>query len=252
MDIFNTLQTFILQVFQLPTLPLDATESRPRVWAAVLGGAGLGLGWGIAARAWMRLISTSPEFSIEGTAAILIITTLFGTCAGLALAARRRGWRRWGHYGPRVLAVFFFIPFGMAGGAPLMLTVLLAVLAVTQATVFGVWVVVPLAMVLVLMDTDGNALMVVAALVSVVLLASQLATRWPGGPRWVWVNAWLERIVRGVLLLIAVGAIGDVAQEISRGKPWWLATVSILLYLVLLYPLFLALRIGLQPKASSN
>jgi hypothetical protein len=80
----------------------------------------------------MRLISTQPEFSLGGTAAILIIFTLFGAWAGLAFAARRRGWRGVGHYLPRALAVMFFIPFGAFGGAPLMLTVLLATLAFTQ------------------------------------------------------------------------------------------------------------------------
>jgi len=61
------------------------------VWAAVLGGAGLGFVWGIAARLWMRLISTNPEFSIAGTTAILVIATVFGAFVGFAFAARRRG-----------------------------------------------------------------------------------------------------------------------------------------------------------------
>ena len=56
----------------MPHNALDATASQPSVvWAAVLGGAGLGLAWGIVARIWMRLIATTPEFSIPGTAAIL-------------------------------------------------------------------------------------------------------------------------------------------------------------------------------------
>ena len=103
----DTRDGWLWHVYRLSTMRLDATEPYPRVWAAVLGGAGLGLVWGIAAQLWMRLISTQPEFSIPGTAAILIITTLFGACAGLAFAARRRGWRWWGHYVPRGLAVMF-------------------------------------------------------------------------------------------------------------------------------------------------
>jgi len=59
------------KIFQLPAMPLDATERHPPVWTAVLGGAGLGLGWGIVARLWMRLITTTPEFSIPGRRAYL-------------------------------------------------------------------------------------------------------------------------------------------------------------------------------------
>ena len=124
----------------MPLNALDATASEPSVWAAVLGGAGLGLAWGIAARIWMRLIATTPEFSIAGTAAILIITTLFGAWVGLAYVARRRGWRGWRHYVPRTLVVLCFLPFGIAGGLPLMLTVLVATLGITQHAVIGLWV----------------------------------------------------------------------------------------------------------------
>ena len=63
--------------------------------AAALGAAG-GAAWGVAARAWMRLVSTSHEFSWAGTLAIIGLATVLGTGVGLASAARRhRGWRRW-------------------------------------------------------------------------------------------------------------------------------------------------------------
>ena len=83
------------QGLRFAVIRLDATALRPAVWAAVLRGAGLGLVWGTVARLWMRLIATTPEFSLPGTAAILIITTVFGAWVGLAYAARRRGWRGW-------------------------------------------------------------------------------------------------------------------------------------------------------------
>src|SRR4051794_33298682 len=101
----NAFLTLLRQIFRLPRMHLDATVHRPPVWAAVLCGASLGLIWGIAARIWMRLISTQPGFSIPGTAAILLIATLFGTFVGLAFAARQRGWQRWGHYLPRGLVI---------------------------------------------------------------------------------------------------------------------------------------------------
>lgn len=62
--------------------------------AAALGAAG-GAAWGVAARAWMRLVSTSHEFSWVGTLAIVALAAVLGTGVGLASAARRhRGWRR--------------------------------------------------------------------------------------------------------------------------------------------------------------
>jgi len=49
------------------------------LWAALLRGAALGLVWGIAARIWMRLISTKPEFTITETAAILLVAMIFAS-----------------------------------------------------------------------------------------------------------------------------------------------------------------------------
>ena len=240
------------QAFWLPMLRFDATERYPRVWAAVLGGAGLGLVWGIAARIWMRLISTRPEFSIPGTAAILIIATIFGAWAGLAFAARRRGWRRWGHYVPRALVVIFFIPFGIAGGFPLMLTVLLATLGVTQRAVVGLWVLAALSILLV----SGTDIAVPAGVAVVVPIVAVALTGWKwiarrGGPTLLQVDAWLERIGRAILLLLAVAGFGFVAREVVTDKPGLLAPVYVLLYLILLYTLLLALRVGLAPRASA-
>lgn len=66
----------------------------PRAAAA---GLGLGLAWAVAARIWMRLISTDPEFSWAGTGFILgagAVTGLgLGIMYGLRLAGRSR-WRR--------------------------------------------------------------------------------------------------------------------------------------------------------------
>jgi hypothetical protein len=59
----------------------------------VAAGALLGLTWGVLARIWMRLISTSPEFTWSGTAVILASPTIIGLLAGPALVARRRAWR---------------------------------------------------------------------------------------------------------------------------------------------------------------
>jgi hypothetical protein len=236
-------------------MPLDATERHPPVWAAVLGGAGLGLVWGITARLWMRLITTTPEFSIPGTTAILITTTVFGAWAGLAFVARRRGWRGWGHYVPRSLAVIFFIPFGIAGGLPLMLTVLVATLGITQRAVVGLWVFAGL-VILVAVGTD----IVIPTIVTVSAPAGAIALtgwkwsirHWHIAPWLLTIDIWLERIGHAILLLLAAVGLWTVASGIMTDKPALLGLVAIFFYLLLLYPLFLALRVGLKPKASAT
>lgn len=255
MRTYNAFQAMLRQVFRLPTMNLDATEQYPPVWVAVLGGAGFGLVWGITARIWMRLISTRPEFSIPGTVAILVIATVFGAWTGFAYAARRRGWRRWGHYLPRSLVVAFFIPFGMAEGLILMLTVLAATLAVTQRAVVGLWVLAVLSFLLAV-GTDigvppiaaGSALACAVALTTWKLIVR----RWRDGHKFLLVDAWLERIMRIPLLLLAVGGIGFVTREVVTGKPGLLGTLYVFFYLILLYPLFLALRVGLEPRVATR
>lgn len=245
--------SFIHQALQLPTMRLDASERRPAVWAAILSGAGLGLLWGIVARIWMRLISTQPEFSIPGTAAILIIASLFGAFVGLAFAARRRGWRRWGHYVSRVLAVVFFIPFGIAGGLPLMLTVLVATLGLTRRAAVGWWVVAGLTLLLAnATDIRVPPSLVISAVVGALALT---AWRWlvgRGGPRFLQADVWLERIGRASVLLLAAFGFWTVASEIVTDKPGGFGLVYVLIYLILLCPLFLALRIGLEPSTPAG
>jgi hypothetical protein len=57
----------------------------------VLTGAALGLGVGVAARVYMRLVATEPELTVAGTAFILGVFTLAGVGVGLAVAAREAG-----------------------------------------------------------------------------------------------------------------------------------------------------------------
>lgn len=63
-----------------------AQVRRTAGWMAI-GGA-CGLGWGVAIRAWMRLISDEPEFSLSGTLFIVGAATIVGLGFGLALASR--------------------------------------------------------------------------------------------------------------------------------------------------------------------
>ena len=63
---------------------------------AGLVGLALGAVWGVAARAWMRMVSTSPEFSWSGTLMIVVLGAIFGLLVGLSWRARQAtGWRRW-------------------------------------------------------------------------------------------------------------------------------------------------------------
>jgi hypothetical protein len=248
----NAFLTLLQQIFRLPRMHLDATEHRSPLWGTVLCGTGLGLIWGVAARIWMRLISTQPEFSIPGTTAILLITTLFGTFVGLAFAARQHGWRRWGHYGARSLVVTFFLPFGIAGGMPLMLTVLLVTLAVTHTAIVGLWVL-ALLVILLAVATDVGVPMIFAIMTSAGAITltvwKWMTPRWKGQRGFVRVDRWLERLGRALLLLLATSGFGVVVREITNNKPGVLGAVYILYYIVLLYPLFLALRVGLEPLA---
>ena len=233
----------------------DATEQNPPVWDAVLGGTGLALVWAIVARIWMRLISTKPEFSIPGTVGILLIASIFGAGTGLAYAARRRGWRRWGHYLPRTLVVAFFIPFGVAEGLILMLTVLAVTLSVTQPAVVGLWVLAAMA-ILLAVGTDIGVPPIAADIAlgcAVVLTTWKLIVRpWLDGHRIQLLDTWLERIMRIPLILLAVAGIAFTAREVMTSKPGLLGALYVLFYVLLLYPLFLALRIGLEPRVSSG
>ncbi len=64
----------------------------------VLAGAGLGLLWGGAMRAWMRFISTNPEFSWSGTSFILAAGAIAGSVLGWARHRRRAGGVGWWRY----------------------------------------------------------------------------------------------------------------------------------------------------------
>ena len=70
----------------------------------------------------------------------------------------------------------------------------------------------------------------------------------PGGLTPLGVAVWRLGAGAAVLLLLAVVGFGTVAWGILTAKPGWLAFVYVLFYIILLYSLFLALRVGLEPR----
>ena len=77
-----------------------------------------------------------------------------------------------------------------------------------------------------------------------VLLATLAVTQAP--------KLWVPRLARAVLLLLAFGGFAKVSWGIVMDKPGMLAPVYVLFYLVLLYALFLGLRIGLEPSGATD
>ena len=61
----------------------------------VVGGALVGLAWGVSMRGWMRYISSDPEFSWGGTFFILAAAAIVGSLLGLARHRRRVGGTGW-------------------------------------------------------------------------------------------------------------------------------------------------------------
>ena len=79
-----------------------------RLLRASVAGALLGAGWGAVARGFMRLLTTQPEFSWEGTLFIVGIFVVAGALVGLVHGARTGGRSPWWRLaGLPALLVFF-------------------------------------------------------------------------------------------------------------------------------------------------
>jgi hypothetical protein len=104
-----------------PVQPIRPIALTVLTWSAI-GGA-----YGVALRAWMRLISTDPEFSWGGTGYIVGVFTILGTMAGLATAARHR------HRGRslllvRIIGIVLSLGCFVAAGAAMLPTIVPAAL----------------------------------------------------------------------------------------------------------------------------
>lgn len=92
-------------------------------------GAFLGLILGIIARAWMRWISTDPEFSWAGSIFIVLAFTIFGAVHSLVFFAREGGWSKGKVNVIRIASIFFSLPLFVAAGSSMFPTVLAGSLA---------------------------------------------------------------------------------------------------------------------------
>ncbi|MHB1128811.1 MAG: hypothetical protein ACYC06_02030 [Ilumatobacteraceae bacterium] len=102
-------------------------QMNPRliVPCGVLGGLMLG----VIARAWMRWISTDPEFSWGGTIGIVVGFVSFFTAHATVLFGKRKSWSRTWLTVSRVGAVIFSLPIFVAAGAIMFPTVLAGALS---------------------------------------------------------------------------------------------------------------------------
>jgi len=116
--------------------PLQTTSDprirQRRVWPILLAGPFAGLALGIAARAWMRLISEKPEFSWSGTIFIVAAFTIFGVTQSIAIAARRRARRRWTLTIARVVGTIGLFPLFVGAGSVMLPTVVAGGLAYSR------------------------------------------------------------------------------------------------------------------------
>lgn len=103
-------------------------SDRLRWWIVPVGALG-GATLGAAARAWMRVISTDPEFSWSGTMFIVIGFAIFGTGQAVSWLGRERATRRWVRRVARATGAVTILPLFMAAGGVMAPTVIGAGLA---------------------------------------------------------------------------------------------------------------------------
>ncbi|MDP1711757.1 MAG: hypothetical protein Q8K86_04795 [Candidatus Nanopelagicaceae bacterium] len=88
-----------------------------------------GLILGIIARAWMRWISTDPEFTWSGTFFIVLAFVIFGAVHSLVFFAREGGWSSGRVNLIRIASIFLSLPLFVAAGSAMFPTVLTGSLA---------------------------------------------------------------------------------------------------------------------------
>lgn len=100
-----------------------------RPWVAAMAGLLVGALWGVVARIWMRVISAEYEYTLNGTLSIIGIFAVFGLGQAVAAVARRSARGRKRQNLARAFAVLTAVPMGLAAGAQMFPTLVLAAVA---------------------------------------------------------------------------------------------------------------------------
>lgn len=112
-----------------------ATPAQPArtrsVVRPIAAGLAAGLAFGIAIRAWMRLVSTHPEFSWDGTGFIVGVFTILGLSAGVVTSVRHRV-PAWVEIGVRVVGIGLGVGCFIGAGGGMLPTVLGVALALAR------------------------------------------------------------------------------------------------------------------------
>ena len=157
------------------------TKRRPPALATLACGLFGGFTLGVAARAWMRLITVHPEFTWAGTLFIVGGFTIFGTLQSVVAVARSLVRRRWALTIVRVIGIVAMMPLFLAAGAIMFPTVIGAGLARARSD-WPRWV---------------RVLCVVVALAPIALVTSQLIGDF----------GWSIHSLAGLLVMLAIYGI---------------------------------------------
>lgn len=200
-----------------------ATDTKRRTPALATLACGIfgGFTLGVAARAWMRLISDSPEFTWSGTIFIVAGFTVFGTLQSVVAVARTRVRRRWALTTVRVIGIVAMMPLFVAAGAIMFPTVIGAGLARARSD-WPRWV---------------RILCVVVALGPVVLVARQLIDDF----------GWSLHSLAGLLVMLAIYGIIVRSTQFTlepQADGWRLPRAVRIALLVLTPILFLLALVG--------
>ncbi len=162
----------------------------------------VGAGLGIMARAWMRMISTDPEFTWNGTMFIVLGFTLFGFGQGSAVAIRRAAQRRWVVTAARTFAVLCTLPLFVAAGGIMMPTVIFGGLA-WHRTDWPRWT---------------RVVFVALGSTSIAFVGLQLHDHWGWQWRW-WAGMAGLFAVYGSVISLEVGSMGAAGSMRSSQVP---------------------------------
>ncbi len=197
-------------------------SNRVKVVPILAAGIGVGMAWGIAIRAWMRLISESPEFTWSGTIFIVTAGALAGMGSALGLVARRNRWR----FGKMAAVVggVLFVPLGAGAGSILLATVVLAAVAIGRPRI-------RLPLRLVVAASVGLVSFVMVALAVPVAVAVTAIVAVP------LVMGYRTRLLLGLLALLPMGFV--VVGVLTSDLPLWQRLAGAALYPMLVTPVLL-------------